>query len=221
MKTIVYIDGFNLYYRLKEADYKGNRACRAGERRHYKWLDLGKLINRLLKDRYEIVKIKYFTSRVKSTDSDPSTPERQQTYLRALNRISNLEIIEGNFKKRDISGRKLIPQKDGGFKLSKEIVRIQKYEEKESDVNIACHIVSDSAQESIDCVALLSNDTDLMLPLKMARKKFNKKICLISPRHTHADLEREANFKIRIHNRDITACQFPDVVGRIHRPPAW
>ena len=221
MKTIVYIDGFNLYYRLKDADYRSNRDCRTGERRHYKWLDLGKLIDRRLKDRYEIVKIKYFTSLVKYTDIDPSKPERQQTYLRAIRTISKLEIIEGNFKKRDISGRKLIPQKDGGFKLSKEIVRIQKYEEKESDVNIACHSVSDSAQESIDCVALLSNDTDLMLPLKMARKKFNKKICLISPRHTHADLEREANFKIRIHNRDITSCQFPDVVGRIHKPPAW
>ena len=221
MKTIVYIDGFNLYYRLKDADYWGNRQHHTGERRHYKWLDLSKLATRMLHSPYEIVKIKYFTSRVKSTHRDASQRERQQAYLRTIRTISNLEIVEGKFKKRDISGRKLIPQKGGGFILSNEIVRIQKFEEKESDVNIACHILADSAQENIDCVALLSNDTDLVLPLKMAKERFNKKICLISPKHTHADLEKEADFNRRITNRDITACQFPDIVGRVHRPRNW
>ena len=220
MRTIVYIDGFNLYYRLKGTDYEGNRQHHTGERRHYKWLDLGKLIDRILKNPYEVVKIKYFTSLMKYTDDDPSKPVRQQTYLRAVRTISNLEIINGNFKKRDISGRLLTPTKSGAFEIG-EIVRIQKFEEKESDVNIACHIVADSAQEDIDCVALLSNDTDLVLPLKMAKEKFHKKVCLISPRTTHKDLGKVADFKKRIQNRDITACQFPDVVNGKHRPPTW
>lgn len=220
MKTIVYIDGFNLYYRLKATD-KGNKASCIGKRRHYKWLDLGKLIDRLLKNHFDVVQIKYFTSLVKSTVDDPSKPERQQAYLRTIEKIDNLEIIKGNFKQRDISGIKLIPLKNGQFKLSDEVVRIQKFEEKESDVNIACHIVADSAKEDIDCVALLSNDTDLVLPLKMAREKFHKKVCLISPRTTHADLNKVADFKRRITNPVITACQFPDIVDGIHRPRNW
>lgn len=219
VRTIVYIDGFNLYYRLKATD-KGNKASCIGKRRHYKWLDLGKLIDRLLKNHFDVVKIKYFTSLVKSTVDDPSKPERQPAYLRTIETIDNLEIIKGNFKKRDISGMLLTPPKNSGFELG-EIVRIQKFEEKESDVNIACHIVADSAKEDIDCVALLSNDTDLVLPLKMAREKFHKKVCLISPRTTHADLEKEADFKININNSDIIACQFPDIVDGIHRPRNW
>ena len=220
VRTIVYIDGFNLYYRLKEADHRGNEVCHTGERRHYKWLDLGKLIECILKNPYEVVKIKYFTSLVKYMDDDPSKPVRQQTYMRAIRTIGNLEIVRGNFKKRNISGRLLTSPKNGEFELG-EIVRIQKFEEKESDVNIACHIVADSAQEDIDCVTLLSNDTDLLLPLKMAKEKFHKKVCLISPRTTHKDLDKIADFKRRITNNIITACQFPDVVNGIHRPHNW
>ena len=52
-KTIIYIDGFNLYYRLKDTSYK--------------WLNLQKLSKFYLDpDQHNIVnKIKYFTALVK------------------------------------------------------------------------------------------------------------------------------------------------------------
>ena len=54
-KTIVYIDGFNLYYRaLKETVYK--------------WLDLGALFQELL-PRNDIIGIKYFTARANCVKS--------------------------------------------------------------------------------------------------------------------------------------------------------
>ena len=70
MATIVYIDGFNLYY----GAVKGTAN---------KWLDLEVLCRRLLpKD--NLVKIRYFTALVAIRPSDPQQPARQQAYLRAL-----------------------------------------------------------------------------------------------------------------------------------------
>ncbi len=52
-KTIIYVDGFNLYYGcLKNSTYK--------------WLDLKKLFVDLLDESHEIVAIKYFTAYISS-----------------------------------------------------------------------------------------------------------------------------------------------------------
>lgn len=76
MRTFVYIDGFNFYYG-------------AVKNTPYKWLDFSKLCQHLLSPN-QILKIKYFTARVKARPSDPRQPIRQQTYLRALQTIPKL-----------------------------------------------------------------------------------------------------------------------------------
>ena len=83
MRTNVYIDGFNLYYRA----IKGTQ---------YRWLDLGKL-SRLLLPRHEIKRIRYFTARVTNRPSDPTQAQRQQMYLRSLAIIPNLTLHDGHF----------------------------------------------------------------------------------------------------------------------------
>jgi hypothetical protein len=88
MKTIVYVDGFNLYY----GALRGTR---------YKWLDLQRL-SQLLLPKNQIVGIKYFTAKVSARPNDPGQPTRQQTYLRALRTVSNLEIIFGHFLAHEI-----------------------------------------------------------------------------------------------------------------------
>ena len=66
MKTIVYVDGFNLYYgAVKDTPYK--------------WLDINKLCQLLL-PKHTIHQIKYFTARVVARPSDPDQPTRQQVY---------------------------------------------------------------------------------------------------------------------------------------------
>jgi hypothetical protein len=53
MRTIVYIDGFNLYYyRLLKPEPK------------LRWLDLCALCQRVLRPENQIVKVKYYTARV-------------------------------------------------------------------------------------------------------------------------------------------------------------
>ena len=87
LNTMVYIDGFNLYYSLKNTPYK--------------WLDLKKLAkNILVPDLHKILKIKYFTALSVKRNS----AQRQDVYLRALKTLQNIEIILGKFKKRQVKG---------------------------------------------------------------------------------------------------------------------
>ena len=174
----------------------------------------------MLQEYNQIIKIKYFTALVKSSESDPSKPERQRAYLRALLSIPNLEIIEGILKKREIKGKFLGPLGKGIGKG--EIVKIRKYEEKESDVNIASHVLVDSVQKDIDCIVLLSNDTDLKTPLFFARKIFHKKIGIISPsKRTHYQLQEISHFNKCITEPMLGECQFPTEVGKVKKPYSW
>ena len=83
IRTNVYIDGFNFYY----------RAVRGTTHR---WLDLGKLVHLLLPG-HEVNRIRYFTSLVSNRPDDPTQAQRQQIYLRALQTLPNLTIHYGHF----------------------------------------------------------------------------------------------------------------------------
>ena len=64
-RVIVYVDGFNLYYGLKDS----------GLRRYY-WLDIQKLAENLLKPNQRLVTVRYFTTRISKT---PANPEKQKS----------------------------------------------------------------------------------------------------------------------------------------------
>ena len=83
LRTIVYIDGFNLYY----------GALRGTP---YKWLDLARLCRALLPSD-TIQEIKYFTARVSARPSKPTSAHDQGLYIRALRTLPNLTIKYGHF----------------------------------------------------------------------------------------------------------------------------
>ena len=70
MRTIVYVDGFNLYY----GALKGTA---------YKWLDLKALFSSILPGHY-FLKIKYYTARVSARPGNSNGPTEQDAYLRAI-----------------------------------------------------------------------------------------------------------------------------------------
>ncbi len=210
LKTNVYIDGFNLYYRCLRWT-------------PYKWLNIKELLDIVLTKSHNIIKIKYFTAPVKSSSNDKSKPERQATYWRALDSIPNLEIVKGKFKKRQVKGRLL---QSTVKELQKgSIVSVEKYEEKESDVNIASHILFDCCKADLDSIILLSNDTDLKTPLHFARKNFKKKVGIISPtkekNEIHQDLKKVSHFSVNITDELLKQCQFSAVVNKIRKPVSW
>lgn len=83
MKTYFYADAFNLYY----GALKGTG---------YRWLNPHELLAKLF-PQVQIVRIKYFTARVKPHPSNPDQLLRQQLLLRALATIPGLDIIEGHY----------------------------------------------------------------------------------------------------------------------------
>ena len=210
MKTFIYIDGFNLFYRLKHTPFK--------------WLDLEKLSKFYLHSKqHNIIKIKYFTARVQSTLKDPVKDTRQDMYLRVLKTIPNLEIIFGQFKKRTVTGLKCHYENEQYIETD-ELVTIKKWEEKESDVNIATYIVADASQ--YDCAILISNDTDLKTPLKYVKNNLKKTIGIISPRKKiPRELKDNSHFQKRISNKILEQCQFSekmkDARGEFFCPPKW
>ena len=64
MRTIVYVDGFNLFYgALKGIPYK--------------WLDIGALSRKVFSPRNAVIGIKYFTARVFPRPGNADQPIRQ------------------------------------------------------------------------------------------------------------------------------------------------
>jgi hypothetical protein len=84
MRTIIYVDGFNLYFRLLV-----NRPAA-------KWLNIKTLSERLLDPANVVTGVKYYTARV-SGRIDPTAPGRQQMYLDALRTVPEISIHMGSF----------------------------------------------------------------------------------------------------------------------------
>ena len=116
-------------------------------------------------------------------------------------------------------------------KIIGNITPFFKYEEKETDVNIATHIIYDCCKENIGSIVLLSNDTDLKRPLWVARKKLKKRVVVITPTEikegvivpmeAHQDLQKISNKTISLKEEHLKNSQFSDVVSGISKPKNW
>lgn len=160
-RTIVYIDGFNFYYSLKKSTVGGFNW------RKYYWIDLIKLFEQYLSpDIHELVKVKYFTAK----QSDPGKVARQSIWLSLLKNLypNRFEPIWGNYKEKTL--RCPLDCSYGG--RSKNYIT---NEEKETDVNIAVHMISDCYENLVDNVILVSGDSDQSPPLRLLVDKFPKK----------------------------------------------
>lgn len=208
ISSIVYVDGFNLYY----GAVKGTP---------YKWLDISKLCHFLLPKNH-VLKIKYFTALVNPRPDDPGQPVRQQIYLRALRSIPNLEIILGHFLTHTVS----MPLANCPPKKQK-YVQVIKTEEKGSDVNIATHMLNDGYKEAYTVAILVSNDSDLVEPIKIVRNELKKAVIVLNPSLTtpSQELARYATFVKPIRQGVLAASQFPaqiqDQNGVFHKPANW
>jgi hypothetical protein len=201
----VYIDGFNLYY----GAVKGSP---------YKWLDLNALCHRML-PHDAIQSIEYFTAIVSARPGDPDLPVRQQMFLRALRTIPILTISYGHFLTH--SNRMVLT----GTNPPKR-VWVDKTEEKGSDVNIAAHLLRDAYGKRFEVAAIVTNDSDLLEPVRIVRQELNLPVGILNPHQHHSSaLKSHATFMKRIRQSDVAACQFPTVMtdgkGQFHKPAAW
>jgi uncharacterized LabA/DUF88 family protein len=213
MKTMVYIDGYNLYYgSLRKSSQK--------------WLDVYQLFAaQILKPENRLMKVHYYTAPVLGRMcDDPESPQRQRTYLQALTKLypNDVAIIQGKMIAMKQTRRHLDPPPDK--------VHVQHFEEKKSDVNIAVSMISDVLTGVCQQVVLCSNDSDLEPVLRMILKqKPEIKIGLVSPirtndhRHVSKDLMQHAHWHKFIKTSHLDASQLPDKIPHtsIRKPQAW
>jgi uncharacterized LabA/DUF88 family protein len=142
-RLAIYIDGFNLYHGIHD-----KWRCR------YLWLDLGAL-GRAIRPRSQLVKIKYFTAPVVN---EPHALSRQSSYQGALaaHNPGLIEVIQGRYQ----------PKRKTCNGCSRSWTE---HEEKETDVNIAAHLVFDAALGVSDAAIIVSADSDLVPAVKAAR----------------------------------------------------
>ncbi len=204
----VYIDGFNLYY-----------GCLKGT--PYRWLDLGAFTRQLLPVTYTIHRIRYYTARVSALPHNHDAPRRQQVYLRALATVPNLSIAFGHLLSSKVMMPLAVPPTKGP-----KFMRVIKTEEKASDVNLASHLLVDAFTKDCEAALLISNDSDLLEPIRIARRLFGLVVGLASPYRKPARvLAAEVDFKRPIWTRTLQRCQFAptlnDAKGSFSKPAAW
>ncbi len=185
-RVIVYIDGFNLYFGMREAGLD-----------HCRWLDVNKMTSKLLQSHQTLVKIKYFTSRV---SNNPDKQKRQATYIDALESIG-VEIVYGNYQ-------------DGAQECKRcgNIWRTAK--EKMTDVNIATSMLLDAVNDEYDMAMLVSGDSDLVPPIKAIHEKFNNKRVMVSfpPKRNNSSISLVAKGSFTIGRKTLVDSQFDDTV---------
>jgi len=207
MPTKIYIDGFNLYY----GAVRGTR---------YKWLDIGQLCRKLVPGD-QIRRIRYFTAIVAALPHDPSVPQRQALYLRALRTIPNLEIHLGQFR----SHRVRMPLADPPA-VGPRVADVVKTEEKGSDVNLATFLLLDAFEKDCDVAIVISNDADLRFPIELARHRLGLKVGIVNPHPPkHRSRVLGGDFFKQLRPSALAACQFPtemrDEAGVFRKPADW
>jgi uncharacterized LabA/DUF88 family protein len=210
MRTAVYVDGFNLYYR-------------ALKRTQYRWVDLLALSQQMVRPVNRVELIKYFTARVKTNPYKPDQHVRQDAYLRAIKaHIPCLEVFEGQFYQHNVRMPLAHPPAGGP-----RTVEVLKSEEKGSDVNLAVHLVNDAWSDIFDVALVISNDSDLAESVKLARNR-GKPVGVVNPSATDKmcyELHRIASFKRRIEAKHLRRSQMPNSIvtpgGNINKPVTW
>jgi uncharacterized LabA/DUF88 family protein len=153
-----------------------------------KWVDPALLAMTVWPQFTAIHRVRYFTALVKPTAADPRALARQQIYLRAL-AARGIDIHYGQFKLRSKNWflNALLSQRPPatGAGVAALIVRIAKYDEKGSDVNLASYLVRDAALHDCTDAVVISNDSDLVEAINIARKEFGISVYVVNP-HTRA-----------------------------------
>lgn len=213
-RTIVYIDGFNLFYGLLQA--KPNR-----------WLDLVAFARALVGDNHDVAEVKYFTSKTKSYPADPRSEMNQHFYWQALQTLPNLKIIEGFYQR----SKRLMPFYKEPCKscarVPNHLASVVKLEEKRSDVNIATEMLMDAATGAAEAFTLVTGDSDLAGPVHALRYRLKKPIAVFNPHQAIClELKRYASLYKNIAHDLPAKCQLPENVTlpngmTVHAPPGW
>lgn len=247
MRVGVYVDGFNLYYSGRRWFGRGTKG--------WKWLSPRALATKLVAERVnwtgaQVERVVYCTARIDAADA-PASYVDQDVYLKALVAVKAVDHVEfGQYVARAkqvplaVQPRKGRPQlvrpgaqplvtglplsvvsdgRGGQVVLATALVR----EEKGSDVNVATHLLVDVLGANVDAVVVVSNDSDLGLPLRIARNHVPVGVVNPSTGYLAGALQGRSGDGVGRHwwrqlaEEDFIANQLPDPAGSFTRPVGW
>ena len=212
MKTNVYIDGFNLYY-----------GCLKGTL--HRWLDLAAFCQASFPPpRNQINRIRYFTAHVNARPNNPQQRVRAADLFACPADDPAPDDLSWQLLEKP-TRMPLHPPPATGPKT----VQVMKSEEKGSDVNLACYLLVDAFDDDYEAAVVVSNDSDLAVPIRLVRQKFKKKVLVLHPcgpgRAVSVELRRVASKSLIVDASLLPASQFPttltDANGTIHKPARW
>ena len=165
-----YIDGFNVYYSLNTRRF-----------RKYKWLNYRKVAESAVPSGNTIVGIFYFTTFV---SWKPDSFVRHKQYIKVL-RDAGVDTVFGRFMQKKV--RCHICGK-----------HYKTREEKQTDVNIALHLLCDAINDTYDRAVIVSGDTDLVPIIEAVHRiSPDKEVGVMFPlRRYNNSLEKAADFAI-------------------------
>ena len=214
-RVIVYVDGFNLYYGLKDSGF-----------REYYWLDIQKLASTFIRDGLTLSGVKYFTASLSSGKNQADAPwrtakreekrKRQSVYLDALKTVPGLEIIYGTF----------LGEKTECFECKRTFTALK---EKMTDVGLATHLLVDAFTDKFDTAYVISGDSDLSPPIRHIVEEMPKKRVVVAfpPNRESSHLKDIVGRRyFKIDESVLRSCQFPEIVKiddnyQLRRPSKW
>lgn len=227
MKTRIYIDGYNLYY-----------GCLKGT--HFKWLDVLSLFDvhilpsviatvhgQRLAPVLEPLAIKFFTAPIlervaKAADS----VQCQEKYHAALNKHQpgRLEIIKGYYSLTTKTAKVVNEANPKTLPRDCANTTIWKLEEKQSDVNLAIHAITDVLLGGVEHVVIVTNDTDIAPAVTMLKQHTQAAVGVVIPTTDHermpnTELVAQADWvRSHITLAELQAAQLPRVIPDRRRP---
>lgn len=200
-RVLVYVDGFNLYFGMKDSGWQ-----------RYYWLNVEELSRAILPPDTSLIGVKYFTSYVISPEEKR---KRQNDYLEALRTVTACQMYFGKYQFQS----HYCENCDHEERVPKE---------KMTDVNIAVEMMADAFENRFDIALLISGDSDLTPPIIAVRRLFpDKSVIVAFPPKRHADdLKNVASSSFVIARAKLRDNQLPEEIKKadgyiLTRPDRW
>ena len=214
----VYVDGFNVYFSMKDKDWK-----------KYYWLDIWRFSIKLLQkaksmkyiqDEARIESVRYFTSRISGAGRNKEKAKRQHHYLEALEENcrqnkSSFTISYGQYQFKPYTCNHCY--KNGSYPI-----------EKMTDVNLATDLLVDAFFDKFGTAIVVSGDSDLKSPVQSVGDLFGDKNVIVAmpPGRWSVELASSCFKYLMIEERLFRQSQLPEQLRRrddyaIKKPSLW
>lgn len=201
-RVIVYVDGFNFYYGLKDAKWK-----------KFYWLDMVKFFDSMMRPDQELVEVNYFSA----VPYETAAAARQDLFFKANKENPRFNLYLGKYLRKELQCRNC------------QYI-IKTYEEKETDVRVAIKMLEDVFFDRCDITIVVSADSDMGPSIDSIKthRPMHQIYAYFPPNHYSASLTGKCNsvLKLSFYKSRFAQAMLPEEVALSNgyvakRPENW